>query len=126
MNDDWTLPALKEHFEALLTERDKALVVQHAELARRLDDLNHAHQRAVEVQNTYVTDEKFEAFVARFEENKEVTATALTLARGNQQGTERGGQLVERRRMERDRVWQLLIASAVLVVAVVTVIVGTR
>jgi hypothetical protein len=86
MGDDWTLPALKEHFEALLRERDKALWVQTKELHRRLNTLNHAHENAVQIQRTYVTDEKFEAFVARFEENKEVTAEALTLARGNALG----------------------------------------
>jgi hypothetical protein len=118
----WTLPALKEHFEALLRERDKALDVKSAELARRLDDLNHAHQRAVEVQHTYVTEEKFNSFVERFEENKATTAEALTLARGSEQGTERVAVHTERRREAKDRSVHLLIAAGVALLAVVTVV----
>jgi hypothetical protein len=115
-----TVP-LREHFEALLSERDKALAVQTMELHRRLDGLNHAHDQAVEVQRTYVTEEKFDAFVARFEENKAVTAEALTLARGNVQGrTERRG--------DQARGLGLQIAAGSLFVAVCAVItvVATR
>ncbi len=107
--------SLRDHFEALLRERDKALDVQTKELHRRLDALNHAHEQAVEVQNTYVTEEKFEAFVARFEENKTVTGEALTLARGNVQGrTERRGDLA--------RTVGLQIAAGSLFVAVIALV----
>ncbi len=43
------------------TDRDKAIKLASDELARRLTDLNHAHQQAVEVQATYVPRETFEA-----------------------------------------------------------------
>lgn len=67
----WTVPALKE----LIDERD-------AEYKRRLLDLNHDHERAVEVQHTYVTAEKFDDFVAHTRTDKESVAKALTLAEG--------------------------------------------
>jgi hypothetical protein len=94
VKSEWTVSTLKEHFEALLAERDKALVGQHREYERRLDELNHAHQRAVEVQHTYVTDEKFEAFVERYGENRDATATALNLAAGSKQGVTATGRVI--------------------------------
>jgi len=42
----------------------RALKLQAAEYGRRLDDLNHAHEQAREVQNTYVTTEKYEDKIA--------------------------------------------------------------
>src|ERR1051326_2906122 len=48
------IESLKELIETGLKARDKALEVQSAEYARRLDALNHAHEQAVEVQRTYV------------------------------------------------------------------------
>jgi type IV secretory pathway TrbF-like protein len=62
---EWTIDTLKEHFESLLSERDKALDLQFKENSRRLDTLNHAHEKAVEVQHTYVTQEKFDDFSSR-------------------------------------------------------------
>lgn len=62
---EWTVDTSKEYFESLLAERDKALELQFKENARRLDVLNHAHDKAVEVQHTYVTQEKFDDFSSR-------------------------------------------------------------
>jgi|ERR1700722_486837 len=62
---EWTINTLKEHFESLFRERDKALDLQFKENSRRLDALNHAHEKAVEVQHTYVTQEKFDDFSDR-------------------------------------------------------------
>lgn len=39
---------------------DKALGLQAREYERRLSDLNHAHEKAVQVQHTYVTQDKYE------------------------------------------------------------------
>lgn len=89
---DWTVDTLKELFETVLDERDKAIGIQSTELERRLNALNHAHERAVEVQHTYVTEEKFEDFVKRFEENTRTTSEALTLARGNSEGLSQGAK----------------------------------
>lgn len=47
--------------EARMAERDKALKVQAKEYERRLEALNHAHEQAIQVQHTYVTEDKFEA-----------------------------------------------------------------
>ncbi len=49
---------------------DRALRMQAEEYRRRLDVLNHAHEKAVEVQHTYVTQEKYDA-----------NSTAATVAR---------------------------------------------
>lgn len=46
--------------EERIAGMEQALELQTAELARRLDTLNHAHEKAVEVQHTYVTAEKYE------------------------------------------------------------------
>ena len=51
---------LEQFFERILAEKDKALVLQHAEYERRLEALNHAHEQAVEVQHTYVTQDKYD------------------------------------------------------------------
>ena len=60
------LARLDERIKALQREIDhteiagkRALEVAASELARRLDNLNHAHQQAVEVQGTYVPRETF-------------------------------------------------------------------
>lgn len=45
----------------------KALAIQATEYARRLDELNHAHARALEVQQTYLPRELFTAHVVRNE-----------------------------------------------------------
>lgn len=71
--------SLREHFEALQTERDKALALQHAEYERRLQDLNHAHERAQETAHTYLTIDKYEAV-------QKAEATALELALDRQDG----------------------------------------
>jgi hypothetical protein len=84
---------LREYVDLKFQERDKALVLQFTEYGRRLADLNHEHARAVAVQQTYVTQEKFEDFVKRFEEYREVTSKALTLAEGTRAGS---GELVTR------------------------------
>lgn len=51
----------------------KALELQAKEYERRLDDLNHAHARAIEVQNTFVSLDKYEDKLAS-------EATARTIA----------------------------------------------
>src|SRR5579859_4418720 len=88
---------LKEHQDALRVvdqERRREVFATLAlagfavwrEIQRRLDTLNHAHEQAVEVQHTYVTDEKFGDFADRYDENRELVAKALTLAEGKDQG----------------------------------------
>lgn len=46
--------------ETLIAEMRRALDLQAREYERRLDDLNHAHQSAMEVQARYVTRELYE------------------------------------------------------------------
>ena len=78
---------------ARLEERDRAtrraLKLQAREYERRLRVLNNEYQRAEAERGRVVSIEKFESFEQRYEENKAVTAEALTLARGNQQGVGR-------------------------------------
>ena len=78
--------ALKELVFARLDSMDKALTLAFLESSRRLDILNHAHEKAVEVQHTYVPREVFEAFESRFEEYKETTNRALILREGAGKG----------------------------------------
>ncbi len=47
--------------EERLRGMDDALRIRTDEIARRLDDLNHAHEQAVEVQQTYVTVLEYKA-----------------------------------------------------------------
>lgn len=50
------LATIDERFERI----QKALELQASEYERRLELLNHAHERAVEVQHTFVSVEKYE------------------------------------------------------------------
>ncbi len=55
--------SLREYVDLRFADFDKALVLQRTENDRRLDELNHAHTKAVEVQHTYVTQEKYDDFI---------------------------------------------------------------
>lgn len=90
--------------EVALDERLVAVKLQAGEYERRLDQLNHAHEAAIEVQHTYVTqdkyedklsseqearthalariDEKFEEYVQRWElRQREMDQTIATLSK---------------------------------------------
>ncbi len=94
------LAVLEERVEQM----DKAIKLQASEYERRLNALNHAHEKAVEVQHTYVTqdkyedklkseadarvhalariDEKFEEYVQRWElRQREMDQTIATLSK---------------------------------------------
>jgi len=66
---------------AVLDERicqmQKALKLQAVEYERRLMDLNHAHEKAIAVQHTYVTQDKYEDALKA---EKEARDAALTHA----------------------------------------------
>lgn len=47
--------------ETKLTEADRARILQATEYERRLDVLNHAHQKALEERAAVVSNEKFES-----------------------------------------------------------------
>lgn len=85
-DDVWNVISLKELIEQRFNGMDKAVEIAFTEQGRRLDILNHAHERAVEVQHTYVPREVFEAFEARFDEYKETTNRALILREGQSKG----------------------------------------
>jgi hypothetical protein len=57
------LGALKSLFDARVLSDRRALELQAAEYERRLDDLNHAHEQAVEAQAMTVPRELFDQFV---------------------------------------------------------------
>lgn len=78
---------LREHLEALQAERQRALELRTAELSRRLEELNHAHQKAVDDRAMFATREMVEALSARFDEYKSVTQEALAIAAGAKQGS---------------------------------------
>ena len=76
---EWTVDTLKELLEQRFEAERRALDIQSAELARRLDILNHAHMEAVRVQNTYVPREMFEQY-------REATSKAMSLREGQSKG----------------------------------------
>jgi hypothetical protein len=82
-NLDALSAAMKAHQAGLDTTR----AVEAAELARRLDILNHAHERAVEVQQTYLRQDLYDRDTRDLRVWRE-TAT-LQLAAGVERGTER-------------------------------------
>ena len=55
------LVSLREHLEALISSREKAVEIAAKELERRLDVLNHAHAKAQEDRSQFV---KVETHVA--------------------------------------------------------------
>lgn len=109
----WTIETLKEFFESRLAaiedkikERDKALELQAAENKRRLAELNHEHARVAKAQETYVSKDTWDGYVAarqawttaadrtmqlalprpEFQAYKDTTEKALTLKAGQSQG----------------------------------------
>ena len=60
-----------------LNAMDKALELQAVELSRRLDILNHAHERAVEARRETVPRETFENYVSNNEVRVQETSKAL-------------------------------------------------
>ena len=74
---DTRLAVLEERLRGM----DIALNVRTDEIARRLHDLNHAHEQAVEVQQTYVSAEVHERDVTAARARAEAVALALEEAR---------------------------------------------
>jgi hypothetical protein len=70
------IDGLRELVEERTHANERALTLQAHEYERRLDSLNHAHEKAVEVQHTYVTADKYEASLT-----SEANARALALDR---------------------------------------------
>ncbi len=55
MPDEWTIKTLKEHWEKIHQKDMDALRLQAIEYERRLDILNHEHERVAQAQSTYVS-----------------------------------------------------------------------
>ena len=70
LTPDGTVP-LREYFESQLELRDQALQVQAREYERRLEALNHAHQEAQRVLNTYLPRETWEAWLKEEQKRRE-------------------------------------------------------
>jgi len=60
-----TIETLKELHEQRFAAMDKAIVLLDAEMARRLDVLNHAHEQAREKEREFIRREAFDTFVLR-------------------------------------------------------------
>jgi hypothetical protein len=60
-----TIETLKELHEQRFAAGDKALVLLAAEMLRRLDILNHEHERAREKERDFISREAFDTFVLR-------------------------------------------------------------
>ena len=70
LTPDGTVP-LREYFESQLELRDQALQVQAREYERRLEALNHAHEEAQRVLNTYLPRETWEAWLKEEQKRRE-------------------------------------------------------
>lgn len=57
--------------ERILSIRE-AIKLQAIEYERRLSALNHAHEKAVEVQHTYVTQEKYDDYIVANADQREL------------------------------------------------------
>jgi len=60
-----TIETLKELHEQRFEAMDKALLLVAADMARRLDVLNHAHELAREKERDFIGREAFDTFVLR-------------------------------------------------------------
>lgn len=60
-----TIETLKELHEQRFAAMDKAIVLLASEMARRLENLNHAHEQAREKERDFIGREAFETFVQR-------------------------------------------------------------
>jgi len=79
---DRAIAAERAVARAELESRDKAMEIQTKELSRRLDELNHAHQRAQQDKADFLGKGTYEAFLKGYEVwNREVNAYM-----SNQQG----------------------------------------
>jgi hypothetical protein len=79
---------LKEHIDLRFNSRDMALELQAAEYGRRLGELNHAHQQALEAQARTVPRETYEEFLREFREWKELITKALSSERAERRDKE--------------------------------------
>lgn len=71
------LEAQKELFRSELKGRDDALKLQAEEYKRRLDDLNHAHERSQERNSEFIRLDKFDALEREFRMYKESNDKAV-------------------------------------------------
>ena len=79
---DERIKSLSESLERSERERDRAIRLAADELSRRLEILNHSHQRAVEVQSTYVPREVSEVAAKEVEARLKVIEGDLREQRG--------------------------------------------
>jgi hypothetical protein len=78
---DQRFAALEKHIDLRFDSRDVALELQAAEYGRRLGELNHAHQQALEAQARTVPRETYEEFLREFREWKELITETLNTER---------------------------------------------
>jgi hypothetical protein len=79
---DRAIHAERAVMKAELEARDRAMEIQTKELSRRLDELNHAHQRAQQDKAEFLNKTTYDAFLKGYETwNREVNAYM-----SNQQG----------------------------------------
>jgi recombinational DNA repair ATPase RecF len=94
--------------EQQLRDRDIQLALQAKEYERRLDELNHAHDKQVEDQRTYVSEDKFAGYASKMDTWRNDVSLALAQLQGQAGGKGSVGRIVV-------QVLTLLISGAVLV-----------
>jgi hypothetical protein len=73
---------LREYIESRLSSIEKALQLQAAEYMRRLDELNHAHQKAMEDKAEFLKKEVFEQGQKEVSMWRQAVQSALDKAEG--------------------------------------------
>lgn len=58
MSENWTIPALKEHFDVQLADMKEAVKVADAANEKRLDSVNEFRASLSDQQSTFVTKEQ--------------------------------------------------------------------
>jgi hypothetical protein len=93
--------------EQQLRDRDIQLALQAKEYERRLDELNHAHDKQVEDQRTYVSEEKFSGYTSKMDAWRNDVSLALAQLQGQAGGKGAVGRVLV-------QVLTLMISAAVL------------
>lgn len=90
VSSDTKIAILEERLRSLRMEIDK----QAREYERRLSELNHAHERAVEDKSNYVSLDSFVGWQGEINAWRGEVSTKLTLLEGRSSGTSSAQELI--------------------------------
>lgn len=97
--------------EERMAGNERALIVQTADLARRLEDLNHAHAKNIADKAFFVSEDKFGGFVKEIQAWQRQVDTQLSELSG------RAGGAIQVRNTSQQN-WVLVLMGLALLVAI--------